>query len=95
MNLIADLNLQLTRLDRLAPRLCAIVRRIDTEDEDIERLKTLGVCEGRQVEIIKPGDPLILRVFGSRIGMSSSLAESVWVESCVPGHCSMKEHACP
>lgn len=87
--------IELTRLDRLTPRLCACVRRIDSEDEDIARLKTLGVCVGRQVEIIKPGDPLILRVFGSRLGMSSSLARRVWVESCAPGHCAMKEHPCP
>lgn len=94
MNLLVETEVELTRLDRLAPRVCAIVRRIDSEDEDIERLKTLGVCSGRQVEIIKPGDPLILRVFGSRLGMSASLAQRVWVEGCSPGHCALKEHPC-
>ena len=94
MNIIEEVQVELTRLDKLPARVCAIVRKIDSEDEDIERLKTLGVCDGRQVEIIKAGDPLILRVFGSRIGMSSSLAERVWVESCTTGHCAMKEHPC-
>jgi Fe2+ transport system protein FeoA len=94
MNVMPELEVELTRLDRLASRVCAIVRKIDSESEDIARLKTLGVCSGRQVELIKRGDPLILRVFSSRIGISSSLAERVWVEVCTPSHCAMKDHPC-
>jgi len=94
MNPIPMAAVELTRLDKLPARLCSCVRRIDSEDEDIARLKTLGVCVGRQVEVVKQGDPLILRIFGSRLGMSSSLAERVWVESCAPGHCAMKDPSC-
>lgn len=94
MNAISDIAVNLTRLDLLTPHVCAIVRRIDSESEEIGRLKTLGVCLGRQVEIAKSGDPLILRVFGSRLGMSASLAGRVWVEACLPGHCALKEHPC-
>ena len=94
MNSLPDIEVALTRLDLLPPHMCAIVRRIESESEDIERLKMLGVCEGRQVEVAKAGDPMILRVFGSRLGMSASLAERVWVESCSPTHCALKEHPC-
>lgn len=84
----------LQRVDKLPLRVCSIVRRIDTDSDDIQRLKTLGVCVGRQVELIKAGDPIILRVFGSRLGMSASLAARVWVEACAPGHCALRERPC-
>ena len=80
------------RLDELPARVCAVVRRVDTEDEDIQRLKTLGICLGRRVELVRVGDPLILKVFGSRLGLAASLARRVHVEICQPGHCAMREH---
>lgn len=83
-----------TRLSQLAPRVCAVVRRIDSDGEDIARLKTLGICAGRQVELVKTGDPMIVRVFNSRLGMSATLASNVWVETCTPGHCALKDTPC-
>ena len=80
MHNIAKTTCGMTRLDRLAPHRHAVVRRIVSVGDVIERLKTLGICPGRQVELVKCGDPLILRVFRSRLGLSSSLAECVWVE---------------
>ena len=84
----------LIRLDELPPRVCAVVRTIGTDDEEILRLKTLGVCVGRRVELIRNGDPLVLRIFGSRLGISSSLAARVQVEVCQPGHCALRENDC-
>jgi Fe2+ transport system protein FeoA len=80
------------RLDELPARVCAVVRRVDTDDEDIQRLKTLGICLGRRVELVRVGDPLILKVFGSRLGLSASLACRVHVEICQPGHCALREN---
>ena len=79
------------RLDTLPPRQCAVVRRIETEGEDMQRLKTLGICVGRRLEVVRPGDPMIVRVFGSRLGLSASLASRVWLEVCTPDHCAMRE----
>jgi Fe2+ transport system protein FeoA len=79
----------LARLDQLPSRTCGVVRRLETDDADVQRLKTLGICVGRQVELVKAGDPLIVRVFGSRLGLSARLASLVWVEGC-QGRC-----ACP
>jgi Fe2+ transport system protein FeoA len=73
------------RLDRLTKRCCATVRAIDTDDEDSQRLKTLGLCVGRQVEVIQTGNPLIVRVFSSRIGLSAELAARLQVETCASG----------
>lgn len=42
----------------------------------------MGVCIGRRVEIIKTGDTLIIRVFGSRIGLSARMAAHVRVQPC-------------
>ena len=84
----------LVRLDELPPRVCAVVRSIETDDEDTHRLKTLGVCVGRRVELVRVGDPLILKVFGSRLGLSAALATRVRVEVCQPGHCALRETDC-
>jgi Fe2+ transport system protein FeoA len=88
-----DITPQEVRLSELPPRKCAIVRRIETEGEDIQRLKMLGVCVGRRIEVVKNGDPLIIRVFGSRLGVSASLAARVWLEVCTTSHCAMRKQA--
>jgi len=83
------------RLDRLPPQVCAVVRRIESENDDVGRLKTLGICVGRRVELVKAGDPLIVRVFGSRLGLSATLASRVWLEVCQPpAHCILEESTC-
>jgi Fe2+ transport system protein FeoA len=82
-------NLRETRLDKLPRRSCAVVRRIETESEEFLRLKSLGLCIGRQIEVVKSGDPLIIKIFGSRIGLSASLAARVWLEVCAPDHCNL------
>ena len=84
----------LVRLDELPPRVCAVVRSVDTEDEETQRLKTLGVCVGRRVELVRVGDPLILKIFGSRLGLSAELARRVQVEVCQTGHCVLREQNC-
>jgi Fe2+ transport system protein FeoA len=80
------------RLDELPPRVCAVVRSVETADEDTNRLKTLGVCVGRRVELVRAGNPLILKIFGSRLGLSAELAARVRVEICQPGHCALREN---
>ena len=42
-------------------------------------LKRLGICGGRSIELVQPGDPMVLRVVGARIGVSRALARSVLV----------------
>jgi len=79
-----------TRLDELPPRTCAVVRLIETDGEEVRRLKSLGLCVGRQIEVVKSGDPLIVKIFGSRIGLSASLAERVWLEVCAPEACALQ-----
>jgi len=73
------------QLTQLPPRVCGIVRKIEADDEAARRLKMLGVCAGRRVELVRGGDPLIVKVFGSRLGLAATLAARVQVEICAPG----------
>ena len=71
---------------------------IDAVDEDpnlepgradiTDTLKRLGLCVGRKVQVVKPsqshksGDPLILKVLGSRVGVARRLAERLHAQPC-------------
>lgn len=78
-------------LPQLPPRVCGIVRKIEADDDDARRLKMLGVCAGRRVELVRGGDPLIVKIFGSRLGLAAALAARVQVEICAPEHCAPGE----
>jgi Fe2+ transport system protein FeoA len=69
------------RLPEVPPQSCAVIVAVD-DLAHLERLKAMGVCLGRTIEVVKSGDPLILKVFGSRIGLSARLAEHVQVRLC-------------
>lgn len=75
-------------MDQLAPQTCAVVHHVQASDDDMHRLMTLGICAGRRIELVQRGDPMILRVFGSRLGVSRRLAERVLVTVC-------DHHGCP
>ena len=55
------------------------VARVLGEASDALRLKALGLCEGREVRVLRTGDAWVVRVLGSRIGLSESLAAKVIV----------------
>lgn len=54
---------------------------IQVDGDDAVRLKRLGICEGRVIEVIATGDPMIVQVGGSKIGLSRRLATSVFVRN--------------
>lgn len=56
---------------------CGRVARVLGESVEAARLRALGVCEGRTIEVLRTGDAWVLRVLGSRIGISRELAASV------------------
>lgn len=43
------------------------------------RMKSLGICVGRPLELVSAGDPMIVRVCGSTVGISRRLAAAVTV----------------
>ena len=46
------------------------VQHIENRGEETIRLKRLGICEQRKLEVLQTGDPMIVRVVGTRIGVS-------------------------
>lgn len=57
---------------------------LHAEGLDAVRLKRLGICQGRLLELIGPGDPMILRIGTSQIGLSRRLASLVLVQPVEP-----------
>jgi Fe2+ transport system protein FeoA len=78
-------------LNHLKPYRCAMVHSVNAQDGDVERLMAMGVCAGRMVELVQQGDPFILRVYGTRIGVSKRLAEHILVNVCHDDHCKKGE----
>ena len=74
-------------LDRLKPGRCGTILEVEAGEEEIDRLKAMGICQGRKVMLVRAGDPLILRVLGSRIGLSARLAHRVSVSACADHFC--------
>ncbi len=60
----------------------AVVQQIEPAGEAMERLMAMGLCVGRELEVVRQGNPLILRLLGARIGVSGRLARHVIVERC-------------
>ena len=73
---------ELKRLDRIEPGHCGIVKEVEAGAAEVDQLKAMGVCIGRKVMLVQAGDPLILKVMGTRLGVSSRLAARVVVEPC-------------
>ncbi len=70
------------RLSELSPGGCCVITDIGIP-ADSARLKSMGLCLGRTLEVVKAGDPLIVKVYGTRIGLSTRLAEHILVEVCL------------
>lgn len=72
---------QTTTLAALPRGTEAVVAEVTGPVEDTSRLKALGICQGRTLQLLQHGDPLVVRVLGTRIGLASRLASLVRVRS--------------
>jgi Fe2+ transport system protein FeoA len=66
-------------LTAIAEGVAARIVAVEAAATDLERLEVLGLCAGRTVEVVQAGDPLIVRVLGTRIGLAAVLARSIQV----------------
>ena len=66
----------------LMPGQRAVITRVDAGDQETERLMAMGVCGGRTVQLVQIGDPLIMKVYGTRVGVSARLADRILVCPC-------------
>lgn len=69
------------RLNELRAGARGKVCRIEGHDGAMHRLMAMGLCVGREVEVVRQGNPLIVRLLGARIGVSSRIAQHIFVES--------------
>ena len=69
-------------LAQLQPEHCGLVAAVRAGEEEIDRLKSMGVCVGRRLMLVRSGDPMIVKVLGTRIGISARLADQVMVLPC-------------
>lgn len=76
-------------LNELMPHQCGVVHEVEAPDAEMERLMAMGVCGGRTIELVQIGDPLILKVYGTRVGVSARLAAKIKVRACSTACCDL------
>ena len=53
---------------------------VDGVGPEVTRLKRLGLCEQQSLEVVSTGNPLIVSVAGTRLGISRSVTDQISVE---------------
>ena len=56
------------------------VLRVEGEGLEVTRLKRLGLCAQQTVEVVSTGNPLIVSVAGTQLGISRSVTGLITVE---------------
>jgi Fe2+ transport system protein FeoA len=67
------------RLDRLPVALPAVVSRVEVDADEIERMKAMGVCEGRPIHTVRAGSRMVVCAGGTKIGLDRRLASAITV----------------
>ena len=68
------------KLNELSAGTRARVCSIESRDAAMQRFMAMGLCVGREVEVVRQGNPLIVRLLRARVGVSGRVAEHVIVE---------------
>ena len=81
---------RMTDLSTLATATSGLYRceRIHAEGVEALRLNRMGLCEGLVVDVLGTGDPMIVAVGHSRLGLSRFLAQKIEVialDDCLVG----------
>jgi len=72
------------RLVQLGAGESARLQTTDLEHEDCELLRALGMTDSCMLRVCKAGDPCIVQVRSTRIGLSQRLAEHILVVPSQP-----------
>lgn len=76
----ASTSSQHDRLDGLHSGDRAVVREIEGRDSAMLRLMAMGLCVGREIAVLRHGNPLIIQLLGARVGLSGVVAHRIVVE---------------
>ncbi len=58
---------------------CVLVRFLLGSASESARLREMGLCEGARLQVLRHGNPLVVRVADSRLGLAHAVAERVLV----------------
>ena len=72
---------QRRRLDETPAGTRGVVHQIAATDAAMSRLMAMGLCVGREVSVLRQGNPLIVRVLGARVGLSDRIARHITVDA--------------
>jgi Fe2+ transport system protein FeoA len=67
-------------LDGIAEGTPVRISSLETASDEQYHLESMGLCVGRTVEVVRGGDPMIVRVLGTRIGIAAVLAAAVRID---------------
>lgn len=56
------------------------VCHIDNHDNAMDRLQAMGMCVGRQIEVVRQGNPMVVLLLRARVGLSNHVARRIMVE---------------
>jgi Fe2+ transport system protein FeoA len=87
LNQLVPTGTKLSLCDLKVGQVGLVVEVNEPDEVQSNRLKALGLCVGRRIELIKQGNPMILRVLGSRIGLARRLAQRITVDACHQAKC--------
>jgi len=60
-------------------RLRGHVTEVRTDPETAGLLEGLGICEGRELRLLRRGKAYVVSVYGTRIGLAASVATAIFV----------------
>lgn len=60
--------------------MCARAIRLGMGPDEARRLRTMGLCEGRLLQVVRTGRHVVVRIGGTRIALDRRLAAEVAVD---------------
>ena len=60
------------------------IKQLSASPEMTKRLRELGFCEEQRIKLLSRNPNLICEVCNARLGLSSKLADLIWVEKIKP-----------
>jgi len=76
--------LDLCPLNRVRAGTAVRIKRLSASPEVTHRLRELGFCEERQIQLVSRHANIICQVCNARLGISRQLAEAILVEPVAP-----------
>jgi Fe2+ transport system protein FeoA len=74
----------LCQLSDVQPGVSVRIKQLSASPEMTKRLRELGFCEDQRLKLLSRNPNLICQVCNARLGLSSQLADLIWVERIPP-----------